>query len=483
MQIDAFFQKNKVWFFTAFSFLLSNTGIGSSRYAGTEKEDEAPSQQILLTKEKDRTSLRQARIRNTSRRRMYGRKILIKDEKKVPLQQIHNDLQPRNQTKVEISSRRGRVRNISRQSMNENMCIPGEDEASSQQMLLTKEKDRTSSQQIRIRNTSCQKNNRNKWTQEEDDRLLWKMSSPPKKPNGKPSWPKISESFPGRTRHQCAHRWNYTLNPGIRKRSWSQDEDRKLNNAVTFYINSLNLSLGKFRWKEIAKKIRGRTGKQCRNRWQCTFDSNIRKGPWDKEEDEILIQQVKNATADNNGLKQISWTNIAKSLNRTGAQCYMRWHYALDPNIKRGPWTDTETEELMEIVKNYIKEHGNRKINWQVIAQSLAKKTDEVDETNSTSHRTDRQCYSHWKYIFFALSRKPWTQDEDETLKEQMQNPPRDNRNRISWVQVVAESMSDRTPRECNERAKKLNLLITVAEEDIKTVETEIKMNKYQLVL
>jgi hypothetical protein len=409
MQIDAFFQKNKVWFFTAFSFLLSNTGIGSSRYTG-------------------------------------------------------------NQTKVEISSRRGRLRNISRQSMNENMCIPGEDEAPSQQ--------------IRIRNTSCQKKNRKTWTKEENDKLLRQMHyNTPCLENS--SWKKISKLFPGRSWQQCRAHWEKVLNPNVHKGFWSEEEDQKLNDAIKPYVNPylLDFSLDGIQWKEIAKEIPGRTDKQCWARWRCISNPNVRKGPWDKEEDEMLIRLVGDAIKNNNN--QIPWTDIAESLlSRTAAQCRQRWVYALDPNIKRGPWSKTESRKLKSIVQNFIKRNGNRKINWQVTAQSLAKKTDKV------GYRTDRQCHSHWKYLLsLDFGQEFWTQDEDENLKEQLQNPPRDNQNRISWVKIVAESIPSKSPDACRNRAKKYESYIehqsnitSAEEEDIETTETETEINEYQLM-
>jgi myb proto-oncogene protein len=446
MRTNAFFQKKKVWLFTVFSFILSNTGIGSSCYSETEEEDEAPSQQILLTKEKDRTSSQQTRIRNTSRRRMYGRKILIKEEKKVPSQQILL-------TKEEDGALSQQVYNTLCQKKNGKMLIKEEKNVPSQQILLTKEEDEALSQQVC--NTLCQKKNGNRWTKKEDERLLRKMSSTLKKPNGKPDWQKISESCPNKSWQQCKKHWEDALNPSIKKGPWDKEEDRKLSNAVGRYLDPDHPNK-RLPWAKIAKEVPGRIGKQCQNRWQCISNPNVRKGSWDKEEDEILIRLVGDAIKNNNNNNQIPWADVAKlPLNRTAEQCRSHWVCVLDPNIKRGPWTDTETEELMKIVKNYIKEHGNRKINWQVIAQSLAKKTDEVDEINSEPYRTGVQCCNRWKCLLFLdLSRKPWTKKEDKILKKQLQNPPCDNRNRIQWTKIADESIPGRTPDQCRSHAR-----------------------------
>ena len=44
-----------------------------------------------------------------------------------------------------------------------------------------------------------------------------------------------------------------------------------------------------FKWSEIAKRLPGRVGKQCRERWTNHLDPKINKGAWSKEEDNILF--------------------------------------------------------------------------------------------------------------------------------------------------------------------------------------------------
>ena len=51
-------------------------------------------------------------------------------------------------------------------------------------------------------------------------------------------------------------------------------------------------------------QIKGRKGKQCRERWQNQLDPTVKKGPWSEEEDEILIAAQKK-----HGNK---WVDIAK---------------------------------------------------------------------------------------------------------------------------------------------------------------------------
>ena len=65
-------------------------------------------------------------------------------------------------------------------------------------------------------------------------------------------------------------------------------------------------------------------------------------GPWTKEEDEKVIELVKKY-----GPKR--WTLIAKQLKgRIGKQCRERWHNHLNPEIKKTAWT----EEEVGLIKN-----------------------------------------------------------------------------------------------------------------------------------
>lgn len=111
-----------------------------------------------------------------------------------------------------------------------------------------------------------------KWS-EDEDKILTELVS---KYGGK-NWKKISAFIPGRSSIQCLHRWTKILQPGLVKGPWTVDEDRKLLEWVR--------QEGPTKWTQCADFIKGRNGKQCRERWFHTLNPKIIKGNWTCEED------------------------------------------------------------------------------------------------------------------------------------------------------------------------------------------------------
>ncbi|KAK7320781.1 hypothetical protein VNO77_30574 [Canavalia gladiata] len=72
------------------------------------------------------------------------------------------------------------------------------------------------------------------------------------------NWKKIAECFKDRTDVQCLHRWQKVLNPELVKGPWSKEEDEVIIELVNKY--------GPKKWSSIAQHLPGRIGKQCRER-------------------------------------------------------------------------------------------------------------------------------------------------------------------------------------------------------------------------
>ncbi|KAK2650383.1 hypothetical protein Ddye_017872 [Dipteronia dyeriana] len=138
------------------------------------------------------------------------------------------------------------------------------------------------------------------------------------------------------------------------KGGWTEEED-----------NILSLALQKFKaksWKSIAENLPGRTSVQCLHRWQKVLDPNLVKGPWNKEEDDLLVELVREQ-----GNKK--WSEISNRFpGRIGKQCRERWHNHLNPEIKRSAWTEEEEATLIKLHEKY----GNK---WAEISKFLPGRT------------------------------------------------------------------------------------------------------------
>ena len=100
-----------------------------------------------------------------------------------------------------------------------------------------------------------------------------------------------------------------------------------------------------------------------------TFKIIKRRAPWNKKEDDAIIELVNKYGTSN-------WTIIAnemalmyKSKHRNGKQCRERWHNHLDPIVNKDNWT----EEEENILFNKHLEYGNK---WSDISKFLPGRTD-----------------------------------------------------------------------------------------------------------
>jgi len=115
------------------------------------------------------------------------------------------------------------------------------------------------------------------WSEEEDQLLREAITLH----DGK-NWKKIAECLQNRSDTQCLHRWQKVLNPVLVKGAWTKEEDDVLCNLVQ--------EQGPKNWSSIAGHLKGRIGKQCRERWYNHLDPQIRKDPWTLEEDRVIIE-------------------------------------------------------------------------------------------------------------------------------------------------------------------------------------------------
>jgi hypothetical protein len=94
------------------------------------------------------------------------------------------------------------------------------------------------------------------WTAYEDQRLIAGIHK-----YGLDNWHDVAEFIGnGRTRSQCAQRWNRSLNPHIFKGPWTAQQEEQLISLVKKY--------GEKAWKKIASEFGNRSDVQCRYHYQ-----------------------------------------------------------------------------------------------------------------------------------------------------------------------------------------------------------------------
>ena len=183
------------------------------------------------------------------------------------------------------------------------------------------------------------------WTPEEDEMLsrLVQSSAPA-------SWSVLATYFPNKTAPQLAGRWEKVINPQLIKGSWTREEDEEIIKYVQIH--------GDKDWAKLALILKGRTGKQCRERFKNHLDHTVKHTQWTVEEDNLLVE-LHNQFGN-------KWTKISTFFDGRTDNCIKnRWNSTVKKRIerlqngeplvkKRGRKPKYESKMQLRIVPNQI---------------------------------------------------------------------------------------------------------------------------------
>jgi hypothetical protein len=249
-----------------------------------------------------------------------------------------------------------------------------------------------------------------RWTKEEDDVLNQLVSL-----YGQKSWKKISDYMKCRSPIQCLHRWTKILQPGLIKGPWTNEEDRKLKEWVT--------KEGPNRWSSCAEYIKGRNGKQCRERWFNILNPTVKKGEWDIEEDyKIFFLFMKSGSKWSNITQYFTGRTENSIKNRfysTLRRVYTEKKRKLFPygNDKLTPTVSTTLEELLkyfDIAFNNIKIKFLKIKNFSLDQLKIYDNQLSGNKSESSIITVQKQCDQE---VEISQDRTNHTPEHDEDLK------------------------------------------------------------------
>lgn len=156
------------------------------------------------------------------------------------------------------------------------------------------------------------------------------------------------------------------------RRFWSKEEDKMLTKAVQEWKGKVKV----LPWIKIAEKVPGRNSEQCCKRWAISLNPDVKKGPWTQQEDAILLEAHQKFGD--------SWAEISKLIpGRTCKAVRNRLSRCVKINasLKSGPWVAQEDKALYKAYKEIGKK-------WSEVSKLIP-------------GRTDRACMARWHCKIF----------------------------------------------------------------------------------
>lgn len=195
-----------------------------------------------------------------------------------------------------------------------------------------------------------QNQGRNKFTKEEDDRLV-ALVNEYKTANVIP-WSTVASLFGSRTKQSLYYRYVFSLRPNISRERFSVEED-------CIFIAALQEYGVDFR--KIAMELPNRTLVQIRAHYNNVIKRNSEPNSWTLAEDKKLVKLHEDG---------LSWADIAKELGTHSRQTCRTRFYTIENFLKKNP-----KKKIKDVVRRQRSSKNNVTTeNWAVKITEISKK-------------------------------------------------------------------------------------------------------------
>jgi hypothetical protein len=184
----------------------------------------------------------------------------------------------------------------------------------------------------------------------------------------------------------------FTIRKIKNQKKWTREEDEML--------ISLAEQFNEKHWKEISKRFQKKNSLQCFSRYK-RIRPGIVKGSWKREEDLKIIDLVNRHGK--------AWSKISKILGtRNGKQIRDRFINVLDPEIKKGKFTEEEDRKLVALFKQY----GPK---WATIAKYYPNRTADMIKNRFHSSIKKKVAFENGDKIDFSSIKEEYKVEKENS--------------------------------------------------------------------
>ena len=195
------------------------------------------------------------------------------------------------------------------------------------------------------------------------------------------NWEQISHHFENKTAKQCMQKFKNSAR-SAKKGNWTGEEDQILMDWIHTH--------GANKWTDCSKNIKGRCGKQCRERWVNILNPGVKKGNWTDHEQDLIFLNLKRYFT--------SWSMMAKELEGRTENSIKNYFYSSIRRLKsnnvinylrevygREEENMQETPDNLDESENHINYPLELKMHVEFLVQNRNKISEEISKLNRLS--------------------------------------------------------------------------------------------------